>query len=1011
MPKNNVLPKKVRLTILTDDEINVIYQLPHFNHLQRQEYFSLEKTFKRELDNLVKIETRVYLILLVGYYRAKPVIPIIDLNVLASDINYICETHFNGEKYQSTHISKSTRFTLVTKMLTIVGAIRFKQSGYQKKLDRRLHDVAMISTDPRYLFDECLTFFGQNHIVLPGYTTLQDLITNTLAIERQRTENILRRNMSDDTKQKLEAVLSTKGVLNSLSAYRGSIRNFTPTDINRELESHALIQGIYPELKSLIKTLSLSHGNMDHYASIVKHHSLYKLRRYPQWQGLLYLVVYLYFRYRESNDKLVTTFQYLVRKTNEAQTTGAKIRIANELKKVRHKLKEAGSVLNLFLDNQITNSEPFGKVRKKAFKVLTKKEMKIVSQHLNDNDFDQPAYEWQHFDKNQQRKLQIIRKLFIAIDVQCADDLPVMRTQIDSAKQELLKKRKLETIDQRIIRQSARRHILLDGEMQAKRFEFYLYQRIFKMMNTDQIYVVESLQYKKLEDDLIPKKQWEIEKQQLIKSTGLLILQTPISQAIEKHQKQHKILLEKVANSIDENNNEYVKKQPKLKQLAWSLANKKTKDSVDNPIYGQIQHMGIIEIMQFVDKQTQYLDVFTNVSSRKRRLKANKKDLVACIFGNAANLGINILAANSDRALGSLRSVNDNYLRLETIRAANDKIANETAKLPIFKRLTIDKAMPFGSMDGQKFKCRLNTFKARFSAKYFRKGSGVSAMTLVSNHVPVDTAIISPNEYEAHFAFDLLYNNNTDVEIKSLASDNHGINNVNFAILDFFGYKFSPRYAKFKRAFEKLFTIDVGEETTIQLKEPINIKLIEDQWDEVQRILCSLSRKTGSQSVIIKKLSSNKQASKTLEALHEYDRLVKANYFLEYVDSKTLRHYVHQSLNRGEAYHQLRRAISNINGNQFRGGSDYEVDLWNECARLVANCIIYYNAIILSKLFQRYEKEGNKEVVEFICGLSPVAWIHIQLSGFYTFGNGSGVVDILEMIQNIDASMNMGKEI
>lgn len=51
---------------------------------------------------------------------------------------------------------------------------------------------------------------------------------------------------------------------------------------------------------------------------------------------------------------------------------------------------------------------------------------------------------------------------------------------------------------------------------------------------------------------------------------------------------------------------------------------------------------------------------------------------------------------------------------------------------------------------------------------------------------------------------------------------------------------------------------------------------------------------------------------------------------MDYVDDSELRHFVQQALNRGEAYHQLRRAIASINGNQFRGGDDYQIEQWND---------------------------------------------------------------------------------
>ncbi|WYW35941.1 Tn3 family transposase (plasmid) [Vibrio harveyi] len=166
--------------------------------------------------------------------------------------------------------------------------------------------------------------------------------------------------------------------------------------------------------------------------------------------------------------------------------------------------------------------------------------------------------------------------------------------------------------------------------------------------------------------------------------------------------------------------------------------------------------------------------------------------------------------------------------------------------------------------------------------------------------------------------------------------------------------------------------------------------------------MCSLSRKTTTQSTIITKLSNGKQNSRTLAALREYDRIIKCHYILDYVDDKVLRQFVQQALNRGEAYHQLRRAIASINGNQFRGGNDYQIDQWNDCARIIANCIIYYNSALLSNLIEKFEQEGNQEVVNLIAGLSPVAWRHIQLAGNYTFGIQKDNIVLEKLLENLE---------
>lgn len=865
-----------------------------------------------------------------------------------------------------------------------------------------MEDVATIHAEAKYVFDECLAFFGQERIALTGYTTLQDIITVTLSSERKRIESILAKKMTRSTKERLLEILNTHGLLNSLSTQKGSAKDFSPTDVGNEIATHSAIKEIYPELKSLIRHLELSQGNLAFYASIVRHKTVSKLRRFSEYQGLLYLLCYLFFRYRETNDQLVTAFRYLTRKHLEAAKASAKQQFSDDMAVIRDKLKSAGNILQYFIDDDLEDSVEFGEVRKKAFTLITKDDLKKISQHLDEKDFDMLDYEWQYTDKHSRKIANSMRRLFIAIDIECDPEQPAISHQIKQAKQELEAQGRISTVDQRVIQKNDKPYLLEDNEVNTRRFEFYLYKRIQKMLESEVIYVTESEENKRLDDDLIPGPDWKNNKQNIVEKTGLERLSQPISRTLTDLEKRFQKTLTSVTQNINADANEFVKRQPKSNQLAWSLAHKRWKDAIDNPIYGQLEHMSIIEIMDYVDKKTGYLSAFKGVSTRKNSATANKDDLVACVFGNGANYGLHKISSISDRSIGSLRTVNDNYVTPDNTREANDLISNGIANLPIFRYYGIDDDNLYGSVDGQKFSCRINTLKARYSAKYFRKGKGVSAMTLVSNHVPLASKVIAPNEYEGHVAFDLLYNNTSDIQPNVLTSDSHGVNNVNFAILDIFGYKFAPRYAKFKNIFYSEFDVIPGEEISIELKKPFNLKLIEREWDAIQRIMCSLSRKTTTQNTVIRKLSNKKRFSRTLAALHEYDRLIKCMYLLEYVDNQTLRKFVQTALNRGESYHQLRRAIASINGNQFRGGTDYQIEQWNDCARVIANCIIYYNSALLSGLIEQFEKQENPAVVEMISNLSPVAWVHIQLAGKYSFGHEKITIDIEQMLSGVD---------
>ena len=82
---------------------------------------------------------------------------------------------------------------------------------------------------------------------------------------------------------------------------------------------------------------------------------------------------------------------------------------------------------------------------------------------------------------------------------------------------------------------------------------------------------------------------------------------------------------------------------------------------------------------------------------------------------------------------------------------------------------------------------------------------------------------------------------------------------------------------------------------------------------------------------------------------------------------------------------KLRRALSYANFGKLRFKTEYEQQLWGDCSRLPTNCIIYYNASILSNLLTYRESNGNGQGAAMLKHISPVAWQHINLHGRYTF--------------------------
>jgi len=165
--------------------------------------------------------------------------------------------------------------------------------------------------------------------------------------------------------------------------------------------------------------------------------------------------------------------------------------------------------------------------------------------------------------------------------------------------------------------------------------------------------------------------------------------------------------------------------------------------------------------------------------------------------------------------------------------------------------------------------------------------------------------------------------------------------------------------------------------------------------------MVSLALKTTTQSIITGKLSSYARKNKTRMALWEYDAIIRSLYLLQYIDEPPLRRNVQLALNRGESYHKLRKTVAFANFGKLRFKNEHEQQIWQECSRLITNCIVFYNATILSNLLTCRESVGDIEGTARLKNVSPVAWQHINLHGRYEFTKSEEIIDINKIIQEL----------
>ncbi len=107
---------------------------------------------------------------------------------------------------------------------------------------------------------------------------------------------------------------------------------------------------------------------------------------------------------------------------------------------------------------------------------------------------------------------------------------------------------------------------------------------------------------------------------------------------------------------------------------------------------------------------------------------------------------------------------------------------------------------------------------------------------------------------------------------------------------------------------------------------------------------------------------------------------------------------------RKEAYHQLLSLIRKIYSSVFKGRKISDNRISAHAVRLVANCIVAYNAIILNTLYEKMVAEGVSErILEEFARISPIAWHHLFFTGRYSFKKASKtVIDVEAMAEMLE---------
>jgi TnpA family transposase len=531
------------------------------------------------------------------------------------------------------------------------------------------------------------------------------------------------------------------------------------------------------------------------------------------------------------------------------------------------------------------------------------------------------------------------------------------------------------------------------GKIKQRLYKALLFIKVSAAIKSGEVNLLHSYRYLSIEEYLINKKAWEDDHQNYINRAELSIY-SDFNAVINPLKNKLDSLYGKVNESINNGDNihasinkdgDIVVKTPKVDKIETiKIA----------ALLKQKNYVSILDVLNTVDRITKFNECLQHYSVTQKTKRPGSVIFYAGLIGKGCNIGLGKLAGVSKGINGhTLENTVNWYFTYDNLMLANNKIIAFINKLALPNLMKKTQGKLHTSSDGQKRNVDTDSILANFSFKYHGSGRGVSIYDFIDErNVLFHSLVMSSSEREAGYVIDGLMCND-EIRSDTHSTDTHGYTDLIFAITHLLGISFAPRLAKLKK--RALYCVSPATRKAYKKKGysvlpdgAIDLELIEENWDDILRLVATIKLKEATASQILKRLSSYAKDNPLYKGLKEFGKLIKTIFLLTYMDDLDLRQAIQKQLNKIELSNKFSSAVFFDNNQEFKQGTREEQEIAMACKILLQNAIVLWNYLYLSHLLMTAENDSKRgELLKSIKNGSIMTWQHLNLLGEYDFRN------------------------
>ena len=144
------------------------------------------------------------------------------------------------------------------------------------------------------------------------------------------------------------------------------------------------------------------------------------------------------------------------------------------------------------------------------------------------------------------------------------------------------------------------------------------------------------------------------------------------------------------------------------------------------------------------------------------------------------------------------------------------------------------------------------------------------------------------------------------------------------------------------------------------LTDAIKAHRITPAWDEVVRLVASMSARVVSPSLVLLRLGSYARQNRIHQALAEIGRIHKTVHILRTLDDEEYRRRMGRELNKGEASHELSRFLCFGKEGALRGREFGDQLHTFSCLSVLHNAVVAWNMVHIEPVVEQLRAKGQR---------------------------------------------------